>query len=106
MVGWIAYLLTVRYTSLGGVVGTMVAASCVALLSRFYAVWKKSPSTVFLICGIFPLIPGAGVFWSAYYTVSQQFNLAFSTGFKAVEATIAIVLSIIIISNIFRMRTN
>ncbi|MDD6253424.1 MAG: threonine/serine exporter family protein, partial [Bacteroidales bacterium] len=76
----------------------------VAFLSRFAAVRLKCPSTVFLICGEFPMIPGGGVFWSAYYIASEQFPLALSSGLQAVKITLAIVLGIIIAANVFNRR--
>lgn len=101
MLGWLVYLLIVRFTPMSVVGGTCFASLCVALLSRLCAVYRKCPGTIFLICGIFPLIPGAGVFWSSYYMVSRQFRQALSSGFTAVAVTVAIVLSIIIVTNIF-----
>ena len=52
--------------------------------------------------GDFPLIPGAGVFWSSYYVVSEQMNASLNAGFTAVKVTIAIVLGIIIAANVLR----
>lgn len=100
MVGWLVYMLIVRYTGLSVVGGTFFATVCVALFSRKLAVARKCPSTIFLICGIFPLIPGAGVFWSSYYIVSNSLHSALHSGLTAVEVTIAIVLGIIIVMNI------
>ena len=99
MLGWIAFLLVFRYTPLGVVGGTLVASTLVAFLSRLFAKKLKCPSTVFLICGEFPLIPGAGVFWSSYYVVSEQMGASLNAGFTAVKVTIAIVLGIIIAAN-------
>ena len=104
MLGWLAYLLVSRYTPLSIVGGTFVASLIVAFLSRFFAVHKKCPGTVFLICGEFPLIPGAGVFWSSYYVVSEQMTASLDAGFMAVKITIAIVLGIIIAANILRWK--
>ena len=104
MLGWLAYLLVVRYTPLGIVGGTLIASTIVAFLSRFFAVRLRCPGTVFLICGEFPLIPGAGVFWSSYYVVSEQMTASLSAGFTAVKITIAIVLGIIIATNVLRWK--
>lgn len=105
MLGWLVYMLIVRYTPMSVVGGTFFAALCVAFLSHFCARKRKCPSTVFLICGVFPLIPGAGVFWSSYYVVSQQLKSALSAGLMAVGVTLAIVFSIIIVTNLFQKRT-
>ena len=104
MAGWLAYLLTVRLTPLTLVGGTLIASTLVAFLSWFFAVRRKCPGTVFLICGEFPLIPGAGVFWSSYYVVSEQMTASLNAGFTAVKVTIAIVLGIIIAANVLRPR--
>ena len=101
MLGWGAYLLVMRLSPVGAFAATLFAATLVAFMSRFAAKRLMCPSTVFLICGIFPLIPGAGVFWSAYYIASSQFSEALHTGMNAVKITIAIVLGIIIAANVF-----
>lgn len=100
MLGWCAYLLTVRHSPLGPVGGTLIAAALIALMSTYTAKVRKCPSTVFLICGIFPLIPGAGVFWTSYYIISEQLHASMETGLLAFEATIAIVFGIIIAANL------
>ena len=56
--------------------------------------------TVFLICGIFPLVPGAGIYWTSYYLVTAQMRLAMSSGFAAMKAAIAIVLGIVFVFEI------
>lgn len=106
MTGWLVYLLCLRFTPLSVVGGTFCAATVVAFSSRICAVKLRCPSTVFIICGIFPLIPGAGVFWSSYYTVSSQLSAALGAGFTAVKVTIAIVLGLIVAMNIPRKRKN
>ncbi|MGM9736236.1 MAG: threonine/serine exporter ThrE family protein [Candidatus Cryptobacteroides sp.] len=101
MAGWIVYLILMRYVQAGPFAANFLAATVVAFLSRYFAKVLRCPRTVFLICGIFPLIPGGGVFWSAYYVASGQLSSALSAGFLAVEVTIAIVLGIIISANVF-----
>ena len=104
MFGWLAFLLVFRYTPLSVVGGTLIASTIVAFLSRLFAVKLKCPGTVFLICGDFPLIPGAGVFWSSYYVVSEQMTASLNAGFTAVKVTIAIVLGIIIAANVLHWK--
>lgn len=69
----------------------------IIILSRIAAVRCRCPVTVFLIAGIIPLVPGAGIYWSAYYLVTNQFALAADKGFLAFKAAIAIVLGIVIV---------
>ena len=95
-VGWLLYLVLVRYAALTPAVSTVLATVLVGIMSRIFAVWAKCPAAIFLLCGIFPLVPGAGVFWSTYYLVSDQTELSGSTGFTAAKIAIAIVLGIIL----------
>lgn len=95
-IGWAAFLIMTR----AGIAGTMVSITfstvLICLMSRMVAVWDKCPSTVYLLCGIFPLVPGAGIFWFTYYLVAEKFRLSMTTGFNAGMAAIAIVLGIIL----------
>lgn len=101
MMGWTVYIVLVWYTGLLSVAGAaFFAALTVALVSSLLAVWRRCPTTVFLICGIIPLVPGGGIFWTAYYLVSDQLMLAATTGFTALKVTIAIAGGIITLTAI------
>lgn len=76
---------------------SLLATMVVIFLSRLAAVRKCCPVTVFLISGIFPLVPGAGVYWTTYYIVTNQLPLALQTGYQAVKCAVAIVLGIVFI---------
>lgn len=91
MAGWAVYIFT------GSI---FFGALVVAAASRILAIIKCCPVTVFLICGIIPLVPGGGIFWTAYYIVSEQLRLAATTGFSAIKVTIAIAGGIIIMATI------
>jgi len=94
-VGWGIFLALTRSGAMGATFAIVLSTAIVCILSRFASVIRKCPSTVFLLCGIFPLVPGAGIFWFTYYLVSNQFQLSLGTGFTAAKAAIAIVLGII-----------
>ena len=90
--GWLVYsLLEVRFPPEGA---ALFATMVVIALSRIAAVRGKCPATIFMIPGIFPLIPGAGVYWTSYYIVTEQLTLALQTGYEAVKTAVAIVLGI------------
>ena len=75
----------------------LAATIVVILLSRLAAVKARCPVTIFLISGIFPLVPGAGVYWTVYYMVTDQLYLAVQTGYTAVKVAVAIVLGIVFV---------
>jgi uncharacterized membrane protein YjjB (DUF3815 family) len=95
--GWLVYSLLMEYVGATAPVATFVATVVVILLSRYAAVWESCPSTVFLVTGIFPLVPGGGIYWTSYYLVTNQLRLALQSGFAAVKVAIAIVLGIVFV---------
>ena len=100
MVGWIVYLLMVRLAGASVVEASCVATIAVAFSARTFAVLRKCPITVFLICGIFPLVPGAGIFWTSYYMVANRLGMAVAAGFTAIKITVAIIFGIVLVSEI------
>lgn len=93
--GWLVYCLAELF--LPGSGPCFVATAVVILLSRTAAVVKRCPVTIFLIAGIFPLVPGAGVYWTVYHIVMEELFLAVSTGYSAMKETIAIVMGIVFV---------
>lgn len=96
--GWICYCLLVPYIS--PVLATFFGTVVVVLMSRILAVWRKCPITVFLISGIFPLIPGTSVYYTAYYFVTNDLAMAVDKGMLALKLAFAIVLGIVFIVSI------
>ena len=50
----------------GVVVATFIAVVVITLLSRIFAIVRKAPVTIFLVSGIFPLVPGVGIYYTSY----------------------------------------
>ena len=98
--GWLLYEALMAYVGATATEATFFATVLVILLSRLRAVRERCPVTVFLISGIFPLVPGAGIYWTSYYLVTGQMGQAVSSGFVAVKAAIAIVLGIVFVFEI------
>ena len=94
--GWLLYLILIRYAGMSAAIATLISTVFIGILSRVFAVVEKCPAAVFLLCGIFPLVPGAGVFWCTYYLISSQFDMSSTAGFTAAKIAIAIVLGIIL----------
>ncbi len=104
MIGWVVYLVMLRYAGGSVVEASGVATIAVALTARELAVWQRCPMTVFLICGIFPLVPGAGIYWTSYDVISGQLHAALTAGFTAIKVVIAIIFGIVFTTDvIFRL---
>ena len=100
MAGWFIYCITVDLTSSS--VASFFGTVMVVLMARIFSVWKKCPITLFLIPGIFPLVPGTGVYYTAYYFVMNDMARASTMGIASIKIAFAIVLGIIFIVSIPR----
>ena len=100
MAGWFIYCITVDLTSSS--VASFFGTVMVVLMARIFSVWKKCPITLFLIPGIFPLVPGTGVYYTAYYFVMNDMAQASTMGISSIKIAFAIVLGIIFIVSIPR----
>ena len=64
-VGWGCYWLYLQWQP-SVAVASLLASLMLALLSRVFSVVRRCPATVFLISGIFALVPGAGIYYTAH----------------------------------------
>ena len=94
--GWLCYL-AVNQSSNSVVMASFAATLLLTALSRYFAVWRKTPITIFLICGIFPLVPGAGIYYTAYYFIMGDNTMAGIKGAETLKIAAAITLGIVII---------
>ena len=97
MAGWLLYLAMCQVTTVA--LASFVGTLAVVLI---FTVRKKCPITIFLVSGIIPLVPGAGIYYTAYYLVTGQMSLAAVKGLEAVKIAFAIVLGIIFVVSIPR----
>lgn len=93
--GWLLYCLLLPYSTPPG--AALFSTVLVILMSRWFAVRERCPVTIFLISGIFPLVPGSGVYWMAYYIVTGDMDKASESGFMALKVAVAIVLGIVFV---------
>lgn len=70
-IGSLFYLVFSRYTAMSPAEVVFCATALVTLTAMMQSTGRKCPITVFLICGIFPFVPGAGIFWTSYNIVSN-----------------------------------
>ena len=65
-IGWLVYRL-VTDASGSAIFATFVATLVLTACCRWFSTLRHTPTIVFLVCGIFTLVPGAAIYYSAYY---------------------------------------
>ena len=98
-VGWLWYELL---TLLGADAATASLLSVIPLtiLTRVFAITQKTPVTVFLLTGIFPLVPGAGIYYTAYYFLQGKQELFASKGGETFKVALALALGIALVCSV------
>lgn len=92
--GWLFYVLVVNLGG-GPTLGNVVGALVLTIFSRILAIIRKNPATVYLIAGIFPLVPGAGIYYTAYYLITDNMPMFSDFGLLTLKTAGAIVMGII-----------
>lgn len=98
-VGWLWYELL---TLLGADAATasLLAVIPLTILTRVFAITQKTPVTVFLLTGIFPLVPGAGIYYTAYYFLQGEQELFASKGGETFKVALALALGIALVCSL------
>lgn len=92
--GWLVYLICLELNS-STTIANLIATIALTVISRTIAAMRKNPVTVYLISGIFPLVPGAGIYYTSYYFIMNESSECLSAGANTIKVAGAIVLGII-----------
>ncbi|MCD5003451.1 threonine/serine exporter family protein [Enterococcus saccharolyticus] len=92
-IGWGIYLVVLHLTD-SLLIATFVSALSLIYMAREASFGLRAPVTIFLICGIFCLVPGLGVYQFAYeFFVGDSLHAAVVL-VKVIQIAIAIALGI------------
>ena len=92
--GWVVYY-AMTSNGANSVLASLFATFCLTVLARAFAVIRKSPVTMYVLPGIFPLVPGAGIYYTAYYLFIGNTEMSGFKGLETLEIAGAIVFGII-----------
>lgn len=93
-IGWLVYLVCLGFDS-GTAIANLIATFALTVIARTIASLRRNPVTVYLISGIFPLVPGAGIYYTSYYFIMNEMSQCSSAGMETVKVAGAIVLGIV-----------
>lgn len=101
--GWAVYLL-MRYMEINEAMSMFVATLVVAVVSHVYARLLKAPVTLFLVCGILPLVPGVAMYRVVYYLLISDTVTAGHYAVTTVSVTGAIALAVFFVDTVFKLK--
>ena len=100
-----AYMLSVSLWGnpiLANLIGGIVASVYAEVMARI----RRFPAISYLVVAIFPLIPGAGVYYTMAHAVSGDMAAFAAKGFETAAIAGAIALGILLVSTAFRIYSN
>ncbi len=98
-VGWLVYEIAELF-GMEAFAASLLAVIPLTLLARILAMTLRAPVTVFLLTGIFPLVPGAGIYYSAYYFIQGDNALALANGISTFKIAVALAVGIALVLGI------
>ncbi len=96
ILGAMDWLLFLGIRSAGLPYGASVALAIFVLVlaARAVAAYLRTPATIFVVAGIFPLVPGAGIYYTAYYFVTGDAVMASQKGSETIITALGIAVGI------------
>ncbi len=95
--GWFVELLMKN-----SILSVFLAALLVAVLAQIFARISKTPVTVYLITGIFPLVPGVGMYRTVYYLLQSDRELTSYYLTYTLQVAGMIALAIFVVDSLFK----
>lgn len=96
-IGWTIYFIAANIFN-SNVTATFLGALTVGLLGELLARVCKKPATIFITSGIIPLVPGAGMYYTMFAIIENDFTMAANKGAETFFLATAIAVGVIISS--------
>jgi uncharacterized membrane protein YjjB (DUF3815 family) len=101
-VGWFVYLLS-QQLGTDEVMATFLSATAISIVSHVFARVFRAPVTVFLVAGILPTVPGAGMYRIAASFIAGDSGMAAQNLITTLELAGVIAMGIFLVDAIFRL---
>ena len=101
-VNWWVYLIAMNQTS-SSMLASFFASFAVAIFSQVFARILKAPVSVFLVTGILPTVPGAGIYRTVYYLIRNNSHQCTYYLLQTIQVAGAIAMAIFLTDSLFRM---
>lgn len=98
--GWLICWICTNPFHMSAVTGSFIATVFIVTASHIGSTVRKCPVTLFLIAGIFPLVPGIGIYRTVYYTLMQESAQSLYYGRQTIGIALAMVLGIVFVFEI------
>nr|WP_026022216.1 threonine/serine exporter family protein [Clostridium senegalense] len=101
---WFVYKLAIL-NGLSDVLALFLGTLMVSIVAEICARVFKNPVTVYLICGLIPLVPGSGMYYTTFEAVKGNYSTALTKGIQTLFNAGSISVSVMFVSTLSRLLT-
>lgn len=101
-IGWFIYLVVFKWTS-DIILSSFIAAVVISIISHILAKALKNPVTIYQIGGIFPLVPGAGIYKTLYYIVNDDYTQGTYFLYQTLQIAGGIAVGMVLVASFIRL---
>lgn len=102
---WFCYLFFSKF-NMSDVLSFFLSSVIFSIYSEICARILKTPVTTIVICALIPLVPGAGMYYTMYETITGNVLGAIELGLTTIANAGSLALGVIFVSTITRQITN
>jgi len=99
---WLVYLLILKFSG-NDLTAYFFATVFAAAYSEILARIRKCPAIAYLVLSIFPLIPGAGAYYTMHHAVQGEMDQLASVGMHTAAIAGVMAVGILLVSTVIRM---
>lgn len=99
--GWGVYLLMEQVTD-SVYICYVAAAIFISAYAEVMARVRKYPITAYLVVSYFPLVPGSYIYYTMYYSIQGEWQLALDKGVQAIGLAACLAIGVLLVSTTVR----
>lgn len=104
-ISWFSYLY-LKENYVGDILSLFISSILFSIYSEICARLLKTPVTTLVICALIPLVPGSGMYYTMYETISGNISRAVELGLNTLASAGTLALGVIFVSTITKQVTN
>lgn len=95
-IGYTIYFIMDRYTDLS-LFGAFMGSIVICIMAKYYSVAHSMPKLLYVLPAVYPIVPGAGIYYAMHDIMINDFAAAMNEGILALKVVGTVVLAMIII---------
>jgi uncharacterized membrane protein YjjB (DUF3815 family) len=99
---WFLYSISINY-GFSMLFALFMGSLVCSVYSEVMARILKTPVTIFMICAIIPLVPGAGMYYTMFETTMGNIDKALSLGIETIGSAGAIAVATVLVTSITKV---